>query len=389
MKKFFFRLIFFGLVVWALGEILTRIFIPFDPKKQTFDRTEAHPYIRTDWVPGFERTYLIEGIAGQTGSMQFKINEFGFRARSMKSQKKTPGTYRIFFLGGSTTESLYLPEEKTFPSLVEKKLSEARVGSRFESINGGISGYLAADVLSLFIYKVLYYEPDAVVIMLGVNDLLSGTFPDYDPIRRTNYRKAVYGKESDEDRWRPFAHLFKHSHFLTLIKWRLINRIFPPDAEKYKNSLEQYEAFRRGRKAHPFTERVESKGMDDFMKHVKEIVYIAQGHGVRLIFMTEPSVYQKNMPPEIDEKLWMGWLGAIRSYPINLSNDFLTSEMRRFNDAVRELGREQGIELIDLDSQIPKDLEHFYDDVHLTPLGAEKAAQVITSYFLAHPEKMS
>lgn len=388
MKRFLIRLLFFSLIVWALGEILTRIFIPIDPRKRTLDRTEEHPYIRTDWVPGFERTYIIEGIAGQTGTMEFKINPFGFRSASMKTKEKPSGTYRLFFLGGSTTESLYLPEEKTFPFLVERKLTEGFPGLRFESINGGISGYLAADTLALFIYKVTYYEPDIVIVMLSVNDLLAGSFPDYDPIRRTNYRKTVYGSESDENPWRAMARLFKRSHFLTLIKWRLVNRIFPPDAEKYKTSLEQYEVHRRGRRSHPFTPLNESKGMDDFVKHMKEIISIAQGHGVRLILMTEPSVYQENLPPEMDEKLWMGWLGAIRSYQINLSNEFLTREMRRFNDAVRELARTHGIELIDLEREIPKDLQHFYDDVHLTPFGAEKAARAITSYLLAHPEKL-
>ena len=163
--------------------MLTRLLIPIDPKQKTLDRSEDHPYIRTDWVPNFERTYIIDGIAGQTGVMNFKINEFGFRSSSMKTAKKPAGVYRIFFVGGSTTEELYLPEEKTFPFLVEKKLSREFPLRRFESINGGISRYLAADTFAALVYKVLYYEPDLVVVMLGINDLIYGTIPTYGPAR--------------------------------------------------------------------------------------------------------------------------------------------------------------------------------------------------------------
>lgn len=139
---------------------------------------------------------------------------------------------------------------------------------------------------------------------------------------------------------------------------------------------------RRGRQSMPFTPISESKGLKDFLKHLEEIILIARGHRVRLVLMTEPSVYQENLPREIDEKLWMGWLGATRSLRINLSPEFLFREMDRFNNAVRELSRKDAVELIDLEREIPKDLEHFYDDVHFTPRGAQRVAEIITSYLL-------
>jgi len=388
MKRFS-QFFLFILIVLALGEVLTRLFIPIDPKKRTLDRSEDHPYLRTDWVPGFQRSYIIEGVAGQTGTMDFKINEFGFRGASMKMAKKPPGTYRIFFLGGSTTEELYLPEEKTFPHLVERKLSNAFPDRTFECINGGISGYLAADVLAFLIYKVMYYEPDLVVVMLGINDLRYGTVPSYDPVHRPNYRKILYSPGYDEGTGALLAKLLKRSHFLTLIKWRLVNRLFPPDAEKYKTKIEEFDAWRSERRSVPYTPIAESKGLEDFLKYLKEIIFVARGHDVRLVFMTEPSVYQENLPEEIDEKLWMGWLGAASSLRINLSPDFLFREMNRFNNAVRKLSQEYQVELIDLERQISKDLEHFFDDTHFTPRGAERAGEVISDYLRLNPERLA
>lgn len=384
MKRLGF-LLFFCLLLWGLGEGLTRLLIPIDPSQRSVDRSSEHPYLRTDWVPGFKTHYVIDGIGGQTGMMEFKINEFGFRAASMKTAEKPPGTHRIFFLGESTTESIYLPEEKTFPYLVEQKLSAALPEKQFESINGAISGNLAADSLALLIYKVMYYEPDTVVVMHAINDLRYGAVPTYDPIRRTNYQKILYRPGYDEGIGRPLARLLKRSHFLTLIKWRLINRIFPPEAEKYPSKLEQYNEFRRQRRKTPLSDWAESKALPDFIKHLEEIIFIARGHGIRLILMTEPSIYQENLPPEIDEKLWMGWLDLEGNQTLNLSNEFLFREMGGFNEAVRELARKHGIELIDLEKEIPKDLKYFYDDCHLTPLGAQRTAEVIASYLIEHP----
>lgn len=382
-------LMFAGLAIGVLGETLVRLFIPLDPwSRHTLDRSSQHPYIRTDWVPRFHRQYNIEGIAGQKGNMDFTINEFGFRSSSMKTSKKPQGSYRVFFLGGSTTEELYMPEEKTFPFLVEKPLARAFPEKRFECINGGISGYLAADVLALLIYKVLYYEPDLVVVMLTNNDLRYGTIPSYDPVRRPNYEKAYYRPGYDEGIGTHLSKILKRSHFLTLLKWRLLNRIAPPDAEKYKTPLEQFEVWRRERKENPFNDPPESKSLDDFVKYLEETIFVAKGHQVRLIFMTEPFVYQKDLSQEIDEKLWSGWLGAASSLRVNLSNEFLLRESNRFNDAMRELSRKHNVELIDLEREIPKDLDHFFDDVHFTPQGAQRASEVITSYLTSRPEKI-
>ena len=92
------------------------------------------------------------------------------------------------------------------------------------------------------------------------------------------------------------------------------------------------------------------------------------------------------MPPEMEEKLWMG---LMRKPEVNLSTEFLLREMIRFNDAVRKLSTQYDVELIDLEKEVPKDLDHFYDDVHFTPEGSKRVAEVITTYLLQHREKIT
>lgn len=374
--------------VFLLGEILTRLFFPMDPLRNVLDRSQEHPYIRTDWVPNFAKEYRVDGLTMPSGSIEFKINPFGFRGQSMKTVRKPEGTTRLFFLGGSTTECLFLPEEKTFAGLVEKKLSAAFSEKHFETINQGISGYLAADSLAALLYKVLYYEPDMVIVMHGINDMRYGLTSFYDPLRRRGYDKNLYRPDYKEPLGVSFSNILKRSHFLTLIKWRIWNRFFPTEAERFKSAFLDLEEKRKLRRQIPFSEPRPSKGLDGFLKNLKEIIWICKGHGIRLILMTESSIYQPAPPPEIESKLWMGLIQRGAS-PVNFSTPFLSEQMNRFNEAVRDLAKKEEIELIDLERNIPKSTDYFYDDAHLTEKGAALASEIISRYLIQNPKKPS
>jgi hypothetical protein len=51
-----------------------------------------------------------------------------------------------------------------------------------------------------------------------------------------------------------------------------------------------------------------------------------------------------------------------------------------YNDAVRSLAAEMGVELIDLEKQVPKTLDNLYDHVHFSVNGNKKVAEVISGY---------
>src|SRR5690349_1271074 len=65
------------------------------------------------WTPGFRAERL--SLDTPPERFTFEVNPVGFRGRSMTTFAKPPGTYRVFFLGASTTENAFFPEERTFP----------------------------------------------------------------------------------------------------------------------------------------------------------------------------------------------------------------------------------------------------------------------------------
>ncbi len=45
----------------------------------------------------------------------------------------------------------------------------------------------------------------------------------------------------------------------------------------------------------------------------------------------------------------------------------------------RRIAQERDVMLIDADSQIPRTLEYFIDDVHYTPKGAQRLTDIVAS----------
>ena len=66
----------------------------------------------------------------------------------------------------------------------------------------------------------------------------------------------------------------------------------------------------------------------------------------------------------------------------NLDTATIKRGMDAYNDAVREVAKEQGAILIDTANAVPKDLVHFIDDVHLTSKGNEDEAKAILDAIL-------
>lgn len=76
----------------------------------------------------------------------------------------------LVFLGGSTTECLYNPENNRFPYLVGRLLEE-RTGLKVNSYNGARSGNDSLHSLDILLNKVVNLKPDLVVMMHNINDL--------------------------------------------------------------------------------------------------------------------------------------------------------------------------------------------------------------------------
>lgn len=115
-----------------------------------------------------------------------------FRPASF-AKKKPQGVYRVFALGGSTTQGEPYSTETAFGKWLEINLSLAMPSRDVEVINCGGLSYASYRVLAI-LNEVLGYEPDLIVVYTGQNEYLEKrTYSDFaeDDPRMAPARRAL------------------------------------------------------------------------------------------------------------------------------------------------------------------------------------------------------
>ena len=99
--------------------------------------------------PLMNETINVEsGLPGISGKHLITTDSKGFRTTKYIQYDKED-TFRVFAVGGSTTEQIYLDDQKTWTHLLQQNLSES-LSSNVEVINTGVSGLRAEHHLATF-----------------------------------------------------------------------------------------------------------------------------------------------------------------------------------------------------------------------------------------------
>jgi lysophospholipase L1-like esterase len=322
----------------------------------------AHPYLRHVRAPHGNQAFTNP----RTGEAYVvHVDAQGFRTQSLTppGEPKPPGTYRIFFVGASTTENITIPDEQTFPFLVEHQLNERLEGTRVQAVNAGIAGNTVADTLSLIAHRVLALEPDLVVVLHGINDMRAGCSQRFDP--------AHYA-----DRLSPPQPRLSH----LLARYSALYRSVLA-ARKRMRSGTREERYRARAAKLPLSEGVDpARGLSYFLRYLGMIDALCREAQVPLVIMTQPSLYR----PDLDEaELATLWMGYVNHGELHLSTATLQAGMQRYNDAIRAFCAQRKLRTIDLEAALPKNLEHLFDDCHYTAKGNARVAATIVESLLA------
>mgnify|MGYP003671418088 CR=1 FL=1 len=347
----------FAVLGLGFGELAVRVLTK--PKPPMF---EAHPYLRRVRAENVSHNW-ISPIDGR--SYTVATDGHGFRTKNLEpvGDPKPEGTYRIFFVGGSTTENIALPDEETFPEIVQAKLRERLGGTpKVCTVNTGISGNTIVDSFSLISHRILALEPDLIVVLHATNDMRISMSDRFDP---THYDDLVKHKKVR------FSDFMEDNSRLFSLSVQLRKGLFGlSGAERYKTR----------RASIPFSKGLDpGVGLPHFRRYLGMISAVCQEAKVPVVFMTQPSLYKPNNTPEEDAAFW---LGVINHGEVNLDNATLLRGMQLYNAATAEHAQARGHLLIDLDPLVPKDLEHFYDDAHYTGKGCAVIADAIVEGLL-------
>lgn len=297
---------------------------------RTLRLKEHPPGMEAEVEPGDEYLSHTDGLSGEP--VQLRIDPDGFIE---PSRVHPEAELTILFLGGSTTECLYVPEHERFPYLVGRQL-EASLGKTVNAFNGGVSGNHSMHSNFALLGKGLSLRPDVVVMMHAVNDL--GTL--------------LY----EQTYWNP------HPQRSLLIDPKNERELDPNDEWSHI----------RGK---PLDYDPEAM-LAQFDHSLRLFVGTCRAFDVTPVLLTQQHRFVDDPHPTLISH----WTESTRG--TGLTYDRVRALYFRFNERVREVAAELEVPLIDVEPAIPSESSHLYDFVHLNAAGSKLAAEVISEGLL-------
>ncbi len=259
----------------------------------------------------------------------------------------------IAFIGGSTTESMFVTVEKRFPYL-SGKLLENKTSLAINTLNSGVSGNDSLHSIDLFLNKIIANKPDIAVLMHNVNDL-SVLLYEKTYWNNNDYRSPLI----EEDR-----SLKSFIKQLLPNTYELLYRL----KTSLAGQVDEFDKV-RGQKLVPDKDKI----LDQFGANLTIFVNIAKARHITPVLMTQANRFTQN-PKETVQKS----LSALNS--LGVSYEEYRALYQAMNEKVRTVASENNVLLIDLAKHIPQTSEYIYDPVHLNTKGSIKAAQIISEH---------
>jgi lysophospholipase L1-like esterase len=327
------RLLITALVTFAIlaaGEVSLRLWA----------YNYRHPHHRFDARLGMIRLNPGNHDYGRLGII--RVNSLGYRGREF-TREKPPGVFRIVMLGDSVTFGVP-GDDCDYPAALQS-LFDRNGGRRVEVINAAVEGYNSRDALQLLQAELLGYSPDLVTALIGWNDLIK-----QDPARpaasalRSRLAYTLYDVYLVKF-WRRFTYLTFRRSFLR------VERTLSSEEEA---SFRTYVPL-------VYTENLE------------QIIAATRAAGGKVVLFTLPSLLRPDITEEDIRKLYFP------HFTYNLRTFLLLHE--RYNEAIRRVGREQNVAVIDLQEPLRgRESELFMDTAHLECQGY----RILASYLHGH-----
>jgi lysophospholipase L1-like esterase len=284
-------------------------------------------------------------------------NSLGFRGQ------EPPRDFRdyltIVTIGGSTTECFYLSDGRTWPDLLGRDLS-----GRFRRVwinNAGLDGATTYRHLILMEDYVVKLRPKVVLFLIGINDVGAGDIAAAEQRRGHDlrhlwhavlYRSEVY--VLGQNLYRYFIAQRRGLHH-TEIHLRQAGTLANIPESTARKTLEDYE----------------TNSLPWFARRLEQLVKICRDHAIEPVLITQPTLYGPGTDPVTGVNLATVKLGD------NLNGGLMFRAVSLYNGVTRRVAREQGVLLIDLARELPRNSAYYYDYLHYTEAGAAEVAGII------------
>jgi len=282
--------------------VLAELFLAFiAPMPDPYEKLKHHEvglnqFIKSEFPPGYKIiTEAENGLPGVQGQNTFSTNNMGYRGDNLVTPKPL-NEFRIFMIGGSTTECFYLDDSQSINTILQNYLQE-HVNSdiSIKVYNAGKSGDASDDHISMLAHRIVHLEPDMIIIFAGMNDL-SRSIYNYDYL---HYAYII--KRSKNPMFRFLATEFQIPRRLYYLMKRQTNRDILEQITKKTNYKERMEL----RKSVSITNEKPRVDSRSYTNNLKSIIGLTKSHGIQLVFMTQQSTWNSHIDPNTSNWNWL------------------------------------------------------------------------------------
>ncbi|HEX6737044.1 MAG TPA: SGNH/GDSL hydrolase family protein [Vicinamibacteria bacterium] len=313
-----------------------------------------------------------EVLPGTTSPSRFSTNGVGMRGPEWDA-----GARRILCVGGSTTICLYLDDAKAWPARLMALLNEGAPSPRYWVGNVGKSGHDTYHHLALLRRLPEASRVDAVIVLCGVNDLAHA-------VRASHEARRRMAASSVFDAGGPFNPT--HAYFKQAFAYQALKRFVRSADAIYEEDERGHAYARRRQRRRQATPDYPLPALPEhlaaYTANLEAMAALCRERGARVVFLTQPTLWQDPMPPELEA---LTWFRPIPGTTRTVSSPELARGMAAFNEAMLAFCRQRSLECLDLAAQVPKAARYFFDDEHLTEAGADRVAQAVADYLRARP----
>lgn len=361
MKKLFFSLIII-ISFFLLLEISARLQDMIYDGLGFFLQEKPVVYEEGVYLPAVPIANLRKTISGH----EYRHNSYGFRGNEFSS-KKDKNVYRIVCLGGSSTYGNQLSNYETWPAQLERLLNSQQQDMHFEVINAGIGGYTTMDSLINLVTRVLPLEPNMIIIYHAFNDFKPNRFPNF---------------KSDYTHWRSREWMPK-KHILNILssKSSFVRNMVSlyRKASGYLDKHLRCHLPMTGLKRY---DTVSALPIESFKRNLRTMIYVARGYGITPVISTFSLLLN-----EENLKAYPGKFEDLRDYIPTLTYEGVLDAKRSYNQALRDVAKQEGVLLVDNSLLIPETFQYQYDSCHFTVAGTRLIAENFSQAILIYLDK--
>jgi lysophospholipase L1-like esterase len=310
------------------------------------DRAPYHGHPR-----GLRQTFEPR-IPGTSPIARFSVNSRGLRGTEPPADAET---FRILCVGGSTTEDVYLDDEKTWTRLLAEKL-QAGSGRRYWSASAGRSGFATAEHLRFLEQGSVPDEFDAVILVVGINDLARLVWGESAEIPVAAVKASR-------------APLWARSRLIELLR-RIEGRRHPANLVMDREALFVRDAQTRRNEARTIDGEIDIEpALAAYRARLEASVGAARARGLEVVLADQPTLFRADLSPEEEKRLWF----LRRSDGTFLPPGRMRELMDRFNAVTADVAVATGAHFVPL-SEMNGEASYFYDECHFSEAGAEAVA---------------